>query len=37
VVLGWVHASLDRDEIETNIASKIDALANPTTASGVTW
>jgi len=28
---------LDRDEIEANIASKIDALANPTTASGVSW
>ena len=37
VVLGWVHASLDRDEIEASIASKIDALANPTTASGVSW
>ena len=37
VVLGWVHASIDKDETEANIASQIDAVANPTKASGVSW
>ena len=36
-VLGWVHASVDKDATEAAIASKIDAIANPTTAAGTTW
>ena len=36
-VLGWVHASVDKDATEAAIASKIDAIANPTTASGMPW
>ena len=37
VVLGWVHGSVDKDATEAAIASKIDAIANPTTASGTPW
>ena len=37
VVLGWVHGSVDKDATEAAIASKIDAIANPTTADGVPW
>ena len=33
-VLGWVHAAVDKDATEAAIADKIDAMANPTTASG---
>ena len=36
-VLGWVHGSVDKDATEAAIASKIDAIANPTTASGMPW
>ena len=36
-VLGWVHASVDKDATEAAIASKIDAIANPITASGMPW
>jgi len=36
-VLGWVHAAVDKDAIETAIADKIDAMANPTTATGTPW
>jgi predicted sugar kinase len=38
--IGWAKDALGEDEvasIEAGIASKIDAMANPTTASGVTW
>ncbi len=36
-VLGWVHGSVDKDATEAAIAAKIDAMANPTTASGTPW
>ena len=38
--IGWAKDALGTDEvtsIEAGIASQIDAMANPTTASGVTW
>ena len=38
--IGWAKDALGADQvtsIEAGIASKIDALANPTTASGVSW
>ena len=38
--IGWAKDALGADEvasIEAGIASQIDALANPTTASGVSW
>ena len=37
IVLGWVHGSVDKDATEASIASKIDAIANPTTAAGTPW
>ena len=37
IVLGWVHGSVDKDATEAAIASKIDAMVNPTTADGVPW
>jgi len=40
MAIGWAKDALGDDEvasIEANIASKIDALANPTTANGVSW
>ena len=36
-VLGWVHAAVGKDTIEAAIADKIDAMANPTTATGKPW
>ena len=38
--IGWAKDALGADEvtsIEASIASQIDAAANPTTASGVSW
>jgi len=38
--IGWAKYALGEDEvasIEAGIASQIDAKANPTTASGVSW
>ncbi len=38
--IGWAKDALGADEvtsIEDGIAAQIDAMANPTTASGVTW
>ena len=38
--IGWSKDALGEDEvasIEASIASQIDAVANPTTASGVSW
>jgi len=38
--IGWAKDALGADEIasiEAGIASQIDAMANPTTASGVSW
>lgn len=36
-VLGWVWASVDKDETEANLANQIDAQKNPTSAAGVPW
>lgn len=36
-VLAWVYDKLDKDEIEANLATQIDALKNPTQESGVPW
>jgi hypothetical protein len=36
-VLGWVHASVDKEDTEAAIADKIDAMANPTKAAGTPW
>jgi len=36
-VLGWVHGAIDKDATEAAIAAKIDAMANPTTATGTPW
>jgi hypothetical protein len=36
-VLGWVHAAVDKAATEATIADKIDAMANPTTATGTPW
>jgi hypothetical protein len=36
-VLGWVWASVDKDETEANLAAQIDAQKNPTSEAGVPW
>lgn len=36
-VLGWVWASVDKDETEANLTAQIDAQKNPTTAAGTPW
>jgi hypothetical protein len=36
-VLAWVWGSVDKDATEAAIASKIDAMANPTTTTGTPW
>jgi len=36
-VLGWVWASVDKDETEANLASQINAQKNPVTAAGTPW
>jgi len=36
-VLAWVWTSVDKDEIEANLAAKIEADKNPVTASGTPW
>ena len=36
-VLGWVHGAIDKDATESAIADKIDAMANPVTATGTPW
>jgi len=37
-VLDWCWANgVDKDEIEANLATQIDALKNPTQESGVPW
>jgi hypothetical protein len=36
-VLGWVWASVDKDETEANLANQIDAQKNPVTAAGTPW
>ena len=34
---GWVWANVSQADTEAAIAAKIDAMANPTTASGTPW
>jgi hypothetical protein len=36
-VVGWVQTSLGKDTVEASLQSKIDALKNPTQASGLPW
>jgi hypothetical protein len=36
-VVGWVQTSLDKDAVETSLASQIDALKNPVQESGLPW
>jgi hypothetical protein len=36
-VLAWVFDKLDKDEIEANLATQIEALKNPVQESGVPW
>ena len=36
-VLAWVYASVDRDAIQAAIQDKLDAMANPTSLSGMPW
>ena len=36
-VLGWVWASVDKDETEASLASQIEAQKNPTSEAGLPW
>ena len=36
-VLAWVHTQVDKDATEAAIADKIDAMANPTSETGLPW
>lgn len=36
-VLAWVHESVDKEEIETNLATQIENQKAPATVSGVPW
>ena len=36
-VVGWVQTSLGKDTVETSLQNQIDALKNPTQASGLPW
>lgn len=36
-VVGWVQTSLDKDAVESSLASQIDALKNPVQESGLPW
>lgn len=36
-VVGWVQTSLDKDAVETSLASQIEALKNPVQESGLPW
>ena len=36
-VLGWVWESVDKEATEASLAAQIEALKNPTTATGVPW
>ena len=36
-VLGWCYETIDKDAIEAALASEVDALENPTEASGFPW
>ena len=37
IVLGWVWESINKADTEANLASQLQALANPTSATGVPW
>jgi hypothetical protein len=36
-VLGWVHDQVNQADTEAAIQAKLDALANPTSLSGMPW
>ena len=36
-VIGWVQNSLNKDEIEANLASQIEAAKAPATVAGMPW
>jgi hypothetical protein len=36
-VIGWVQTSLGKDTVEASLQSQIDALKNPTQATGLPW
>ena len=36
-VIGWVQTSLGKDTVETSLQNQIDALKNPTQATGLPW
>tara|TARA_R100000329_G_C7610025_1_gene216423 strand:- start:209 stop:517 length:309 start_codon:yes stop_codon:yes gene_type:complete len=36
-VLGWVHADVDKNEIETSLTAQIAEQKTPTTSTGVPW
>jgi len=36
-VVGWVQTSLGKDTVENSLQSQIDALKNPTQATGLPW
>jgi hypothetical protein len=36
-VLGWVWEKVNKEEIESTLASQIEAQKNPVTATGVPW
>jgi hypothetical protein len=36
-VIGWVQESLNKNEIEANLATQIEALKNPVSESGLPW
>lgn len=36
-VLGWVHADVDKNEIETSLTAQIEEQKTPTVSTGVPW
>ena len=36
-VLGWVHDQVSQEDTEAAIQAKLDAMANPTSLSGMPW
>lgn len=36
-VLSWVWLQIDKDEIETNLSTQLELLANPITLHGLPW
>ena len=37
IVIAWVQESLDKEVVETNLQTQIEAMKNPVTASGTPW